>query len=67
MFVAEEAASLVSNCFIGGSLPETKYLFLGDFVDRGAYSIQTVSLLLAYKVSILLPSYLASFSKPNRN
>jgi len=40
---------LITDYIIGGPLPDTKYLFLGDFVDRGAYSIQTVSLLLAFK------------------
>ena len=39
---------------VGGDVPDTNYLFMGDFVDRGFYSVETFLLLLALKVRAIL-------------
>lgn len=60
---------------VGGDVPETNYLFLGDFVDRGFYSVETFLLLLALKVSYQLiffnfdyfDEFLAQLSNNSRN
>ncbi|XP_057873367.2 serine/threonine-protein phosphatase PP1 isozyme 3 [Cryptomeria japonica] len=43
-------SDLLQHFDCGGLPPKSNYLFLGDYVDRGKQSLETICLLLAYKV-----------------
>ena len=41
---------LIEMFKIAGTAPDTNFLFLGDYVDRGYYSVETVLMVIALKV-----------------
>lgn len=41
---------LVELFRVGGQVPDTNYLFLGDYVDRGSASVETITYLMLLKL-----------------
>ena len=41
---------LVEIFRVGGNVPDTNYLFLGDYVDRGNASVETITYLMLLKL-----------------
>lgn len=62
-----DIASLIRIFSTMGYPPETHYLFLGDYVDRGKYSIEVMTLLLSLKVLFSDSIYLIRGNHETRN
>lgn len=51
---------------VGGEIPHTKYILLGDFIDCGYYDVKTFLLLLALKIKHPERLYLLQGNHENR-
>nr|KAG5713569.1 hypothetical protein BaRGS_024617 [Batillaria attramentaria] len=54
-------SDLIRHFEMCGYPPECNYLFLGDYVDRGKRSLETICLVLAYKINYETLSALLTF------